>query len=72
MADYIEHITREGERWDSIAYRYYGDASLITPLAEANETVRLLPVLPGGLVLIVPLLDAGNPPITENLPPWKR
>ena len=34
--EYIEHITLDGDRWDQIAHLYYGDASRISPLAEAN------------------------------------
>ena len=39
--EYIEHITLDGDRWDQIATLYYGDASRISPLAEANEHLRL-------------------------------
>ena len=53
--EYIEHITLDGDRWDQIATLYYGDASRISPLAEANEHLRLLPVLPGGLPVRVRL-----------------
>ena len=70
--EYIEHITQEGERWDTIAYRYYGDAALLSPLAEANEHLRLQPVLPGGLPVRVPILEDDNNLLPEELPPWKR
>lgn len=69
---YIEHITTEGDRWDLIAHRYYGDASRLTPLAEANEQLRLLPVLPSGLVLRVPILDDDADLLPDEVPPWKR
>ena len=70
--EYIEHITLDGDRWDQIATLYYGDASRISPLAEANEHLRLLPVLPGGLPVRVPILEADNNLLPEELPPWKR
>lgn len=69
---YIEHITTEGDRWDLIAHRYYGDASRLTPLAEANEHLRLLPVLPSGLLLRVPILDDDADLLPDEVPPWKR
>ena len=69
---YIEHITLDGDRWDRIAHLYYGDASRISPLAEANEHLRLLPVLPGGLPLRVPILEDDANLLPEDLPPWKR
>ena len=70
--EYIEHITLDGDRWDQIATLYYGDASRISPLAEANEHLRLLPVLPGGLTVRVPILEDDNNLLPEELPPWKR
>ena len=70
--EYIEHITLDGDRWDQIANLYYGDASRISPLAEANEHLRLLPVLPGGLPVRVPILEDDNTLLPEELPPWKR
>jgi len=70
--DYIEHITTEGERWDQIAYLYYGDAARISELAEANEHLRLQPVLAGGLPLRVPVLENDDRLLPEEVPPWKR
>ena len=70
--EYIEHITLDGDRWDQIAALYYGDASRISPLAEANEHLRLLPVLPGGLPVRVPILEDDANLLPEELPPWKR
>ena len=70
--EYIEHITLDGDRWDQIATLYYGDASRISPLAEANEHLRLLPVLPGGLPVRVPILEDDNNLLPEELPPGKR
>ena len=70
--EYIERFTLDGDRWDQIATLYYGDASRISPLAEANEHLRLLPVLPGGLPVRVPILEDDNNLLPEELPPWKR
>ena len=70
--EYIEHITLDGDRWDQIATLYYGDASRISPLAEANEHLLVLPVLPGGLPVRVPILEDDNNLLPEELPPWKR
>lgn len=70
--EYIEHITLDGDRWDQIAALYYGDASRISPLAEANEHLRLQPILPGGLPVRVPILEDDNNLLPEELPPWKR
>jgi len=70
--EYIEHITVDGDRWDLIAYRYYGDANRIAPLAEANEHLRLSPVLESGLPVRVPILDDDDELSPDEVPPWKR
>ena len=70
--EFIEHITRDGERWESLAYAYYGDAAMISPLAEANVHLRLLPVLPAGLPVRVPLIEDAEAIEALDLPPWMR
>ncbi|MDD3236804.1 MAG: tail protein X [Candidatus Gastranaerophilales bacterium] len=68
---YKEHITKQGDRWDTIAYKYYGDCFKYAPLVMANPTVAISPIIPTGIKLIVPVLsdiDATN----EDLPPWKQ
>lgn len=34
-----EYVTRQGDRMDLIAYRFYGDALLYGPILEANREV---------------------------------
>ena len=34
---YFEHVTIDSERWDLLAYRYYGDAAKQSVLLEANR-----------------------------------
>ena len=69
---YAIHTSTEGERWDSIAYHYYGDAAMISPLAEANPHIALLPNLASGLTVLVPILADALPVTTTELPPWKN
>lgn len=69
---FYEHMTNEGERWDSIAYRWYGDARRYGPIVEANPEVRITRTLPGGVRLRVPVLDVDTVVSIEELPPWKR
>lgn len=71
--DYLEHITRAGDRWDLLAWHYYGDATLITPIIDANPHLRILPSLGPGLTLLIPVLESDDPELSaEDLPPWKR
>ncbi|PYE87383.1 tail protein X [Phyllobacterium leguminum] len=75
--DYFEHVTQTGDRWDLLAYRYYGDQYKQTVLIEANRHLFLddlsVPplVLPYGITLKIPVIveEATN---TDLLPPWKR
>ena len=71
----IEHITLEGERWDSIAWHYYGDATAYGRIIEANPDVDMDTTLPSGLTLLIPVLSesASLAQIAQaDLPPWKR
>jgi phage tail protein X len=66
----ITHVTTEGERWDQLAWRYYGDAHRYLPIVQANPHVPITAILPSGLTLAIPILE----PVTsaQDLPPWMR
>lgn len=69
---YLNHLTQDGDRWDSIAWRYYGDVKHVPLLIEANPHVPVVEVLPGGLNLAIPVIEAEDATALEELPPWKR
>ncbi len=68
---YLSHITIAGERWDALAWTYYGDATLYSPIIMANPTVPIEAVLEVGLAIKVPILQV-TPTTSADLPPWKR
>ncbi|MBK9083230.1 MAG: tail protein X [Rhizobiales bacterium] len=75
---WLEHlVVAPGERWDMLAYRYYGDANRVAPIIRANRslfepTLGPIPcILPIGLTLRIPVL-APDPVADALLPPWKR
>lgn len=74
---HFTHLTLDGDRWDLLAYRYYGEANKQTVLLDANRRLFVNPVvvppliLPSGLTLIVPVL-ADDAVADTDLPPWKR
>jgi phage tail protein X len=70
-AGFLEHRTRDGERWDWLAWIYYGDAHDYGRIVRANPGVPVVPVLPGGILLLIPIVDAA-PVAVGGLPPWKR
>jgi len=74
ITEVIEHITTEGDRWDLLAWRYYGDATRYEPIVAANVRVAILPVLPPGIVLHIPVLadQTAAQSANQELPPWMR
>jgi phage tail protein X len=69
------HITREGERWDTIAWHYYGSPIAYGPLIEINRAAPIMPQLPAGLRLVIPILTTDQVTaqhVNQNLPPWKQ
>lgn len=69
--EYREHVTTEGERWDTLAAVYYGDPYRYEPIIRANPNVPVFQVFPAGILLRVPVLEASTSSL-EDLPPWKR
>lgn len=73
MANFVEYVAKQGDRWDTIAFKAYGDATLINGIIEANPTIVISPILEAGTRIIVPILEQGDIQIdSELLPPWKR
>jgi phage tail protein X len=69
-SQFILHVTTVGERWDLLAWRYYGDPSDYSPIIMANPDVAIEAVFDGGISIAVPILQK-NSVVLVNLPPWK-
>lgn len=73
---YIEYSTRDGDRWDTLAYTYYSDVQLQFQLIEANRDLfpgfSVPALLPAGLTLKIPLRARQVSVDDTLLPPWKR
>ena len=68
----FNYTTRQGDRWDTIAYTMYGSLEYMDSLIQANLNVPLDPVFPDGTVLVIPIIDNSKSAVlTTNLPPWK-
>ena len=75
--DCIEHITTAGERWDSLAWRYYGDPHAYGRIIEANPALDINTTLASGMVVLIPIMplevvQRSQQLTLEELPPWKR
>lgn len=67
---YIEHVTIAGDRWDLLAWDYYGDAHGYARIVAANPHLAPLPLLPAGVRVAIPVIE--KPVSAYGLPPWKR
>jgi len=66
-------VTYDGERWDQVANRAYGDPTQMDRIIFANPLVSADDRLAGGIILVIPIID--NTVVsasTEGLPPWKQ
>lgn len=71
----IEHITSASERWDTLAWKYYGNPYDYGRIIEANPALDIGGMLPSGVVVLIPVLPLAEVSTTlaaEDLPPWKR
>ncbi|HDK0456215.1 TPA: tail protein X [Escherichia coli] len=64
--------TRDGERWDSLAWQYYGDPLGYPRIIAANPHVAITPVLPSGLLLLIPVIEAEEATTEDDIAPWLR
>lgn len=71
MAEYyaMPYVTSQGERWDEIAYAFYGNALKTEQLVAANPQYADMLLFPAGCVLNIPKLEEET---AESLPPWKQ
>lgn len=71
--EYIEHQTIAGERWDQLAYKFYGNALLYEEIVRANPYVAIMPTLPAGITLRIPILNAADIDDDKgDMPPWRQ
>lgn len=67
----LKHIIKQGERWDSLAYYYYGDGTEYVRIMDANPQLSFCEVLPTGVEVYIPVL-AAKPTQNQAMPPWLR
>jgi phage tail protein X len=72
VTQYLQYTTTEGDRFDTIAYDAYGDPYGYERIVAANPDYTGLVALPGGVRLIVPIVEKPQVSLLSNLPPWKR
>jgi len=65
----MRYVTLQGERWDQIAYKVYGDAYRVPDLLNANYLVPKL-LMEGGELVNVPSLSDEEVKTSEAVVPW--
>ena len=71
MDSVIQHQIKAGERWDLLAYHYYGDVGEINRLIDANPHIPFCEVLPTGHTLFVPVIKVKTTS-QADLPSWMQ
>lgn len=66
----MTYTTIQGDKWDGIAYKVYGDTKFTDVLLEANIEYRDVFIFSAGVVLEVPEVETRI--TSDDLPPWKR
>ena len=64
--------TQQGDTWDLIALRVYGDEHFMDTLIKANIEHRKTVIFSHSVTLTVPEIDTTDKVYEANLPPWKR
>lgn len=67
---YIQYVTSQNERWDWIAWKFYGDPSLYGAIIQANPNVPIVGAFDAGTVLQIPILQKAAS-ASNDLPPWE-
>lgn len=68
MAD-SKYITTQGDTWDFISFKVYGEEHYIDKLIQYNSTYRDMTIFPANVELVIPEIEIES---VDTLPIWKR
>lgn len=71
MTEYYSYITKDNDRWDLIAYKFYKNSAMYEEIIKANPNVEIEAILPAGIKLKIPVIEESET-IKFELPPWKK
>lgn len=71
MTEYYSYITKDCDRWDLIAYKFYKNPTMYEEIIKANPHVPIEPILQPGIKLKIPVFEESET-IKFELPPWKK
>ena len=65
------YTTKQGDTWDTVAFKAYGDVTRINEIIAANPNVPITDQIAANTTLNIPIIP--EPTLDETLlPPWKR
>ena len=64
------YTTKQGDMWDSIAYKEMDSDSHVGALMQVNRKYLDYYIFPSGITLVIPDVEEDNTP--ETMPPWKQ
>lgn len=70
MKNYLIHMASSGDRWDTLSYIYYADATAYEQIIAANQHLPITTVLSAGDTVFIPIIE--QPTKTANIPPWLK
>lgn len=65
----MTYTTKQGDRWDAIAYKVLGDENYMSQLIAENKQYRDVYIFPAGVTLVIPEVTE---PAESSAPPWRR
>lgn len=66
----MTYTTVQGDKWDGIAHKMYGDTRFTDVLIAANPQYRKIYIFSAGIILDIPEVETKMS--ADNLPPWKK
>ncbi len=64
------YVTKQGDMWDTIAYKATGSTACTDKLIAANATYREVFAFPAGIRILIP--DFSVDDLEDVFPPWKK
>ncbi|UQZ90699.1 phage tail protein [Deltaproteobacteria bacterium Smac51] len=63
------YVTVQGDAWDAVAYRLWGNERLFMELIKANPDYMDTVIFPAGVELVIP--SRPEDLVKMELPPWR-
>lgn len=66
----MQYVTAQGDTFDTIAQKCYGDSELMEPILKANAELAEIAVFDFGTTVDVPEIEKTDN--TIYMPPWRK